>query len=97
VGPAHRLAVGGVEVGRQHRFEPGNGGVDRRPGQGRVNRLVGRRRLLLPPDRVQQLLPERVVVDDEAEPQPGAQIHQGLGLRLRGRRRAPVGQVSRNV
>ena len=72
-------------------------GVHRRTGQGAVDRLVRRRRLLLPADRVQEELPVGVVVDHESEAEPGGQPHQGLRLRFGPGSRSPEGLISRKV
>ena len=88
-----RLAVRGVQVGADAGIEA----VDRRllvrTRQRDEDRVVGGRRVDLIPERVEQQLPERVVVDVELEVDAVVQTHHRLGLRFRRRRRPAVGLV----
>ena len=86
------LTVGHVQhVGRQPRLEAGNRRVVAVAGQREVDRVVRGGCAGLPALRVQQVLPEGVVVDLEREVGPVVQRHHRLRLGLGSGRWATVG------
>ena len=113
VGGLERVAVGDVQLGAEVRVEAVGGGVplagllvERLVGDARLDviagergedAVVGRLRVLLVAERIQQQLRRGVVVLLEREVDPLPELQHRLGLGLRGRAGAAVGLVVRVV
>ena len=95
VGPVGEVAIGDVEAGRQLGQESRDGRLERVSRERGEDLVVGCRRVLLEPLRVEQQLRRRVVVLLEDRVDLLEEGLHGHGLRLRRRRRSTVGLGSR--